>query len=258
MNNRKRIRLRDWWIIGMILCFALCGAAGEEGEMTMITNMQYDALRLAKCDMERFDPENPRFTEKMLLEATAFLEETLARKYADTEFMLTACVRRGLNQEYDEFQLVPNGDETSVFMARIFGSGKNLSCRDSYYGVLKTAEYEALLREKTDALASGLKVFSTIDLYLDEEHDAAFPLAQAMEEDGFFAYTWILVPSETPDFNGLSAELEKTMRESGLKGDYAVYSLTEHGNTISDKSTAFERIPKNQDEYSEIRRFIVR
>lgn len=243
----------------LMLCFLLVSVVyGEKGGRDLITKMQYDALRLAGCKMETFDASNPRFTEKKLLAATEYLEKILRDKYGDTSFELSSCIRRGLNQAYDEFFLIPNGEEAKLFSARVYGSTGQYSCTDSYYGVLNTEAYEQIQQKALSEIVPDVRVFSTIDQQFDEKHDLSVTIEQTLKEDSFFAFSWILIMPGSGDFEKLSQNIESKLRDMGLNGDYAIYQLTENGKSIGNRQEAFDRIPKNQNEYTTVVRFVIR
>lgn len=221
-----------------------------------MTEMVKQALTLTGADMENFNAETAKVSEKMLMESAAYLEKTLSEKYPGVEFEMTACVPNSIVQHHDEFTLQPAGRPGDEFTANVTG-GESFSCTDSYYGILKIADYEALVSEKLAAVEPGAQVFCTIDFQFAESCGADTPIADAVADTGMFAYTWILLQPGAADFSDRAAAIEQVFAGSELRGDYAVYLMTEGSSALS-KAEAFEKIPANSDTqvYSDVARFI--
>lgn len=224
-----------------------------------MTEMIMSALELAGADMENFDAQNPKLSERMLINATSCLEAELNRKYPETEFRMRTCVRRGLNQEYDEFTLAPTDRPQDVFTARVWGAAPDFTCQEGYYGVLHSADYEALLSEQLAGVDPNLQVFSTIDYLFGADVTGATPIDQAVQDRAFFAYTWILLrPGDAP-LAERADSIRQKLADGMLWGDYAVYLLLPDAPEMT-KAEAFERIPANGTSavYSDLVRFSLR
>ena len=264
MKRRWKRCLAGAMLAAMLVVGTACSVeettgTSNEGELEM-TEMVRDALTLAGADMEQFNEDEPKASEQRLMEAAAWLEKTLARKYPGTAFQMTACVRRGLNQEYDQFTLEPEGRPEESFTARVWSEEDGFRCTDSYYGVAKTADYEAWLKEKLSAAEPDARIFSTIDFQFSEECGADMPIGEGARQPEFFAYTWILLADNGGAFAERTAALWKIMEDENLSGDFAVYLMAEDPGEMS-KEEAFRLIPSHsaaQPVYSDMDRLIRR
>ena len=224
-----------------------------------LTDMTRKALELAGADLEQFDPQNPKLSEKMLIESAAYLETVLTGKYPETQFVVLSCVRRGLNQEYDEFRLAPSDRPEDVFMARVSGNTGNFSCAEGYYGVIHAEEYEQLLTQIFAEHAEQVQVFSTIDYLFSEEIAEDTPLAAAIREPDFYAFSWVLLtPNDTPFAERVSV-MKLAVEDASAWGDYAFYLLMPDVDDMT-KAEAFSRFPHNEEEkvYSDMIRYSLR
>lgn len=226
----------------------------SKGGFTM-TELTKQALILNGTDMDKFNADNPEVSETTLIESVEALENTLAKKYPGIDFEMTAYIPGGILEDYDEFSLQPVGKPAEAFTAEVHSDGK---CTDSYYGVIKTAEYEALLSGKIAAAEPSNQVFSTINYQFDDAWDASAALEKAVSETGMYAYTWILLaPGDAAPADRAEA-VKALLSEAGLKGDYAVYVMLDDALKLT-KAEAFEKIPANSSAqvYSDIVRFII-
>ena len=253
MESMKRLRR---FVCVMLIVLLIAGTlilAGTETEADkgalVMTEMMRQALVLAGCDMTEFDEENPTFTERRLMEATAYLENALKAKYPDETFELTACVRRGLNQEYDEFVLAPSGAPDQTFAARVSGIPGSFSCTESYFGIARIEDYEALVRNALTAAEPDITVLSTIDYQFSERFTQDTPIGEALNEEGFFAYTWLLLREDGRPFEARVEALRKAVGEQNSAGDYTVYLLTEEYAGIDSKADAFRFIPGHTQDH---------
>ena len=224
-----------------------------------MTEMMWKALELAGCNLTQFDESNPRFSEQMLIDSTAYLEQKLSEKYPGIEFTLTSCVRRGLNQAYDEFGIAPKDHPELSAFARVWGDNGRFRLTDSFYGTLKSEDYEAMIQAKLVDLEPHAKVYSTLDYQFPEWFTLQTPIEEALKESAFFSYTWILLESDSRIFDDRADAIEALIHAEALAGDYTIYLLDDRCTPIQSKSDAFARIPAHSTDnpvYSRMKRFM--
>lgn len=234
--------------------------AKNEGSGETMTEMARNALILAGFNMEQFDESNPRMSEQMLIESADYLDAALAEKYPGISFVLQGCVRGGLMQPYDEYILAPADDPQARFTARIHGSsGSGFSLTDSYYGVAKAADVESFFESLIAGVEPDAAVYATVEMDAGGDVTLDTPVTQAVGDDSFFAFAWILLPPGGEDFDVRFEQVRRTVETASVSGDYAVY-LMEAGADVKTKADAFAFIPKNENGqgaqvYSALRRF---
>ena len=221
-----------------------------------MTDMVKTALVLAGVNSEAIDKGELRVSEKTLAESAAFLETALAEKYPGVEFEMTACVPYSFGQSQDEYVLQPAGAPENEFTAHVT-AGDEKKLTDSYYGVLKRADYEAYIKEIIGGVEPGAQVISTIDYQFDAEWTADRPIAEAVADSGMFAYTWVLLAPDAENFADRTAAVEKLLTDAGLRGDYGVYLMAEGAPELT-REAALTKIPDGKGTvYTELARFIV-
>lgn len=217
MKIRKGICLTA----AMALCLTACGM-GESGikeEGTAMTNWQEQALALSGVNMEEFSPELATPGEQRLMEQTAFVRQYLAEKYPGTDFVLTACVPRGLAQSGDRFVLHAADDPTHEFTV----DAEDGSATDNYYGLLKVSEYESHLEALFQENGVQADVYSSIVAMLPGEFNAQMPIETAAVTGDFFSYTWILLPPGS--YESDSPKIQSLIEARGMGGEFTVYEL---------------------------------
>ena len=237
-------------------CTATTGGQEEEKGGGEMTEMVKRALELAGVSSEAVEKGDLRVSEKTLAESAAFLESALAAKYPGVEFEMTACVPYSFGQGQDEYVLQPAGEPEAEFTAKVT-AGDDMKLTDSYYGVMKRADYEAYIKEIIGAAEPAVQVISTIDYQFDAEWTADRPIAEAAAESGMFAYTWVLLAPDAEDFADRAAEIEKLLKDAGMRGDYGVYLMAEGVGELA-REAALAEIPEGKDAvYTALVRFIV-
>lgn len=237
-------------------CTAATGGQEEDKGGVVMTDMVKRALELIGTAPENIESGELRMSEKALADSAAYLETALAAKYPGVEFEMTACVPYSFGQNQDEFVLQPAGMPEQEFTAHVV-SGDEMKFTDSYYGILKRADYEAMIAGIIGDTEPAAQVISTIDYQFDAEWTAERPIAEAAAESGMFAYTWVLLSPDGNDFDQRAAEIEKLISGAGLRGDYSVYLMAEGAGSF-DREAALAAVPDGKDTvYTELVRFIV-
>lgn len=219
------VKIRKGVCLG--ICMALCMTACSLGETknseegTIMSNWQEQALALSGTDMEEFAPELATPGEQRLMEQAEFVQQYLGEKYPGVEFEMTACIPKGLTQSADRFVMCVAGAPELSFDV----DAEDGSATDSYYGLLKTEEYEDYLEAQLKEIGVEAGVYSTIIAMLPKEFGADMPIETAAVTGDFFSHTWILLPPG--DFENQCAQVQAMIEERGMGGKFTVYGLLE-------------------------------
>jgi len=247
--------MRGFWkkcVAGLLLAAVIAGGAGcresekGSGEVPEMTEMVRSALTLAGADMQVFSEESPKPSEKRLMQAAEYLEKTLMKKYPGAAFEMTGCVKRGLNQPYDVFVLQPAGQPEKEFTARVTETDTGYVMTDSWYGVMKTTDFEEYIAELIKECEPQAQVISTIDFQFSEECGASMPIMQGVRQPEFFSFTWILIPAGDKAFEERAAAVWAAIEADKLDGDYALY-LMPAGAAQMSREEALEKIYSHTD-----------
>lgn len=254
----KRILTVCFLVLCLLLTACTATTGGQENEKggVEMTEMVKRALVLAGVSSDAIEKGELKVSEKTLAESAAFLETALTAKYPGVEFEMTACVPYSFGQSQDEYVLQPAGVPEAEFTAKVT-AGDEMKLTDSYYGVIKRADYEAYIKEIIGAIEPGAQVISTIDYQFDAEWTADRPIAEAAADSGMFAYTWVLLAPDAEDIGDRAAKVEKLLKDAGMRGDYGVYLMAEGVGELT-REEALADIPEGKnDVYTELVRFIV-
>lgn len=221
-----------------------------------MTEMVRSALELIGVSPEAVESGKLRVSEKTLAESAAYLETALTAKYPGVEFEMTACVPYSFGQNQDEYVLQPAGRPEDEFTAHVV-AGESMECTDSYYGILKRADYEALIAGIIGGAESDAQVISTIDYQFGAEWTAERPIGEAAAESGMFAYTWVLLAPGGGPLEDRAAEVERLLCEAGMRGDYSVYLMAADAGEFT-REEAFAAMADGEGSvYTGLVRFIV-
>ena len=239
-------------------CAVNPGGAGQEGA-TEMTEMALNALRLAGYDMEQFDPGNPRLSEQVLIDAAECLERTLSEKYPGVAFTLTACLRHGIDQPYDEFHFTTG--QTGVVVARVYTNDDgSFRCTDGFYGAAKAAEFDEKILSLIADIEPEAASYSTLNGQFGDDVTLDTPLDDVLAGGELLTYTWILLPPGDRAFAGRVSAIRERLAAGKQGGDFSVYLLTEQGTAAAmTREEALERIPADRQAhrvFSEFTRFI--
>ena len=242
-------------------CAAGYGATDKEGVKDM-TEMARKALALAGCDMEKLDEANPRMRERVLIAAAEFLEAGLAAKYPDAAFELVACLPYDVDQRYDEFHFTAK-EIDGIITARVYtGEDDSLSFTDSYYGAVKSTEFDGLVKSLIADIEPRAAVFSTLSGQCGMDVTLDTPLDAVLSRGDLVPHAWILLPPEGGAFDDRVQAVRDALESGKLSGDFSIYLLTEQGAASAmTRAEAFERIPADREThlvFSEFKRFFER
>ncbi len=246
--------------VGILASCAGVSNPTEQKGVSNMTDMARKALTLAGFDMERFDESNPRVSERILMDATHCLEDSLAAKYPGVVFELTSCAAQEIDQPYFDYTLQTTQPDCDPIVARVRTTGDGYVCTDSYYGAAKAGEYASLVKSAGAAIEPDAQAFSTLYAQFGGEVTLDAPLENVLKRGDLLTYTWILLPPGGAAFGARAAAIRGQLAAKGLTGDFSVYLLTaQAAASPMTRKEAFERIPGDASTHlvwSEYTRFI--
>lgn len=160
----------------------------------------------------------------------SYVLEHIENKYNKT-FEIVSYTDKNIDMPYDE--IVMQDSEGKLFFVYVEKNedGEEV-IQDGYYGVLKSDDYEKMIRNILDKYFSDYKFFSEFTAsYFDEKYDSDYDLSDALNDNNiqFFTDSYIFVSEETASGIAESAydELCLELEEQGLTLYLAVYAVSE-------------------------------